>query len=299
VSTQTRRTLAVLAAGAVVALGSVVSGFAPAEAGQTNPANPANQASAAAIQGALDALPPTPDTAWGPAASGGREVLTISTAAPAAGVRRLLAVAARFGDRVLVRRTTRPLTEQVLGGAGITDGQFVCSAGFNVIRNSRMYVLTAGHCTQGLPYWQDLGPSVASNFPGTDFGLVRNDSWDGPGAVDRYDGNVVPITSAGVAAVGEHVCASGHTTGLTCGSVVALNQTVTFSDGTVVHGLIQTNVHTDHGDSGGPLFDGTVGLGTVSGGDGQTDYFQPLAPELATYGVNLAPAMDVSQHAAA
>jgi streptogrisin D len=48
-------------------------------------------------------------------------------------------------------------------------------------------------------------------------------------------------------------------------------------------------VHTDHGDSGGPLFDGETGLGTVSGGDGTTDYFQPLPPILTGYGLDLAP----------
>jgi streptogrisin D len=247
----------------------------------------------AAVEQALEALPATPDTAWGPTADGDHELLTISTAAPADGVRRLLAIAGQFAGQVRVRHTASRLTEQVLGGDAITDGQIVCSAGFNVIKGDQSFLLTAGHCTQGLPYWQDIGPSVASDFPGVDFGLVRDDSWDGPGAVDRYDGSSIPITGVGTAAVGEHVCASGQATGMTCGAVTALNQTVDFDDGNVVHGLIETNVHTDHGDSGGPLFDGAVGLGTVSGGDGQTDYFQPLAPELAAYGVTMAPSSDL------
>jgi streptogrisin D len=245
-------------------------------------------ASLTAVEQALEALPPTPDTAWGPAANGDQEVLTISAAAPAGGVRRLLAIAGQFGRQVRVRRSTGRFTEQVLGGDAISDGQIVCSAGFNVTKDDQTFLLTAGHCTQGLPDWQDIGPSVASSFPGTDFGLVRNDWGDGPGAVNRYDGSVIAITGAGTATLGEHVCASGQTTGVTCGSVTAVNQTVDFDDGNVVRGLIETNVHTDHGDSGGPLYDGAVGLGTVSGGDGQTDYFQPLAPELAAYGVTLA-----------
>jgi hypothetical protein len=70
--------------------------------------------------------------------------------------------------------------------------------------------------------------------------------------------------------------------------VLAVDVTVDYGDGDVVRGLIKTSVHTDHGDSGGPLFHGATGLGTVSGGDGTTDYFQPLAPALAAYGLELA-----------
>jgi S1-C subfamily serine protease len=126
-------------------------------------------------------------------------------------------------------------------------------------------------------------------FPGGDYGVIRNDSAFGLGDVDRYDGTEQPITSAGTAFVGERVCASGEATGLTCGRVTAVDQTVDYGDGNVVHGLIETTVRTDHGDSGGPLFDGSTGLGTVSGGDGTTDYFQPLPPVLAAYGLALAP----------
>lgn len=52
--------------------------------------------------------------------------------------------------------------------------------------------------------------------------------------------------------------------------------------------MIETNVYSDHGDSGGALFDGSTALGTVSGGDSTTDYFQPLTAALNAYGVGLA-----------
>lgn len=243
---------------------------------------------------AVNALPPTPNTAWGIDPGTGRLLLTVSDAAPPSGVARLLAVAGRFGDAVRTRRIEAPLTEQVavdgivLGGDSINDTKIICSAGFNVVRDDVRYLITAGHCTQGLPAWTGVGPSVVSSFPGSDYGLIRDDDALGPGAIDRYDGTTQPITSAGAAAVGEHVCASGQTTQVTCGQVTAVDQTVDYGDGNVVHGLIETNVHTDHGDSGGPLFDGTEGLGTVSGGDGTTDYFQPLPAVLSAYGLALA-----------
>ena len=59
-------------------------------------------------------------------------------------------------------------------------------------------------------------------------------------------------------------------------------------NGEVVYGLIETDVHSDHGDSGGALFDGSTALGTVSGGDSTTDYFQPVTAALNAYGVGLA-----------
>ena len=49
-----------------------------------------------------------------------------------------------------------------------------------------------------------------------------------------------------------------------------------------------TTAHTDHGDSGGPAYDGEKGLGTLSGGDTQTSYFYPLTLELQAYGLSLA-----------
>lgn len=234
----------------------------------------------------LDALPPTPNTAYG-LGPDGRVVLTVSSAAPAAGTARLLDLATRLGDAVTVERTAAPITEQLLGGDKISDGSIVCSAGFTVTRGVQTYVLTAGHCTAGLPAWQGVGPSVSSRFPGTDYGLVRDDAGQAQGGIDLYDGTVQPITAVGKPTVGEKVCASGMATGVTCGAVLAVDQTVDYGNGDVVHGLIKTNVHTDHGDSGGPLYDGSTGLGTVSGGDGTTDYFQPLAPVLAAENLNL------------
>jgi streptogrisin D len=178
-------------------------------------------------------------------------------------------------------------TGQLLDGDQISNGIILCTVGFNVTRDGANYILTAGHCTAGMRRWRGLGPSVAANFPGSDFGLIRNDSYVGAGAIDMYDNTVQPITRVGAATVGERVCASGEATGVTCGKVLAVDQTVDYGDGNIVHGLIETDIHTDHGDSGGPLFDGDVALGTVSGGDGQIDYFQPLAPELAAYGLQL------------
>lgn len=239
----------------------------------------------------LAALPAVPSTAYGVDPVTDQLVVTVGRGAGGPGLARLLGAAGALGDLARVRYTPGPLREHLADGDEISTGEIVCSAGFNVHRGGQDYLVDAGHCTAGLPFWQGVGPSVDSRFPGTDYGLIRNDSGDAPGVVDTYNGGAQPITRAGNAQVGENVCKSGRTTGLTCGTVTALNQTVNYDDGhggvQSVHGLIQTNVVCDHGDSGGPLFDGSTGLGTVSGGDGTTDYFQPLPPALAAYGVAL------------
>jgi streptogrisin D len=248
---------------------------------------------------AVDTLPPTPNTAWGIDPATGRLTVTVSDAASPAGVARLTAVARRFGEAVRVVHTAFRMEEQgllspddgddvLLGGDAMSDGKIICSAGFIVLREGQPYVLTAGHCTAGLPTWQDIGPSVASEFPGTDYGLVRDDEANVAGDVDLYDGTAQPITSVGDAKVGQRVCASGQTTQVTCGQVTAVDETVDYGDGDVVRGLIETNIHTEHGDSGGSLFAGSTGLGVVSGGDGDVDYFQPIAPAMRKYDLELA-----------
>ncbi|HEX4225354.1 MAG TPA: S1 family peptidase [Pseudonocardiaceae bacterium] len=303
-----RRTLtvaAVIVAASALGTAAAVVGFAPSASASSDGSFTAPAATAdlvpapnsgllrytlnqlTAVRQVFNALPPTPNTAWGIDPRSHQVVLTLAEQAPADGTQRLLATAQRYGDMVKVVRVPGAFSEQVLGGDQIRTSDIICSAGFNVTKGDQDYVITAGHCTQGLPNWRGLGPSVSSNFPTTDFGLIRNGSGDAPAAVDRYDGTEQPITSVGTATVGQAVCASGMATGVTCGQVTAIDQTVDYGDGDVVDGLIQTNVHTDHGDSGGPLFAGSVGLGTVSGGDGTTDFFQPLTVTLATLGVNL------------
>jgi streptogrisin D len=283
----------VTALASVLVVAFVVPGRAAA-----GPATP----SAAAALAAVDALPPTPNTAWGIDPATGQLLVTISRAAPVAGAARLAGLTGRFGGVLRVEYTDRPIVEQdlrdplaplasgdrLLGGNEISDGRIICSAGFNVVKDDRSYLLTAGHCTADLTDWQGVGPAVVSVFPESDYGLIRDDSADPQGAVNLYDGTVQPIRSVGTATVGMKVCASGKTTKVTCGKVTAVDQTVDYGDGNVVYGLIRTDVHTDHGDSGGSLFNGSVGLGVVSGGDGTTDYFQPLGAALTAYGLSLA-----------
>ncbi|MBV9844579.1 MAG: S1 family peptidase [Kutzneria sp.] len=234
------------------------------------------------IQQTLNALPITPNSSWAIDVATNQVVVQVSDQTPSTS---LLETAGHYGDAAKIVHTHGSISQQVLDGDGISTDQITCSAGFNAtVGNGQPVILTAGHCTAGLPYWQGIGPSLDTSPSSADYGLIRNDSDDGRGAVDTYNGRSQPITEAGDAYVGERVCKAGERTGLTCGRVTALNVTVNYDNGKVVHGLVETNVHTDHGDSGGPLFDGSVGLGMVSGGDGRSvSYYQPLTDALNAY----------------
>lgn len=175
-----------------------------------------------------------------------------------------------------------------------------CSLGANVRSGSTYYFVTAGHCTNLAGTWYAdsarttvLGSRTGTSFPGDDYGVVRyTGTVAHPSAVYTYPGQVT-LYGAGNAYVGQAVCRSGATTGVRCGSVTGLNQTVNYAEG-AVYGLIRTNICAEPGDSGGPLYVASTGtvLGILSGGSGNctsggTSYYQPIPEILAAYGLTI------------
>lgn len=188
------------------------------------------------------------------------------------------------------------------GGDAIFGGGARCSLGFNVTtQDGTPGFLTAGHCGVAAEQWSEeqdgapVGTVQAATFPGDgDFALVTYDdpATEAPSEVDVGNGQTVPISQAGEAAVGLEVVRMGSTTGLSDGSVTGLNATVNYAEGSV-SGLIQTNVCAEPGDSGGPLFtaDGTA-IGLTSGGSGDCTsggetFFQPVPTALAAVGAEV------------
>jgi streptogrisin B len=181
----------------------------------------------------------------------------------------------------------RPL---VSAGDAIYGGQYRCSLGFNVLKGSTYYFLTAGHCGKVASSWYTdlahrtlIGPTIGYSFPGNDYALVQysNTALAHPGGY-----------TAANAVVGERVTRDGSTSGVHSGTVQALNVTVRYQGGGKVSGMIQTNVCAEPGDSGGPLYDGTKAIGITSGGSGDcttggTTFFQPVTEALSAYGVSI------------
>ncbi|WP_433112064.1 S1 family peptidase [Micromonospora sp. CA-246542] len=240
----------------------------------------------------------TPGTAWGLDPASGRMTVTVDDTVASADLARLRAVADRAG--ALLRREPGTLRPLIAAGQGIYGGGSRCSLGANVRSGSTYYVVTAGHCTATVSTWYAdsaqttvLGTRTGTSYPGNDYGLIRYTGRIAhPSAVYTYPG-LLTINGPGTAYVGQAVCRSGVTTGVRCGTVTALNQTVNYATG-VVYGLIRTNICAEPGDSGGPLYVASTGtiIGILSGGSGNctsggTTYYQPIAEVLAAYGLTL------------
>ncbi|MET7730217.1 S1 family peptidase [Streptomyces sp. NPDC005402] len=254
--------------------------------------------SAASLSGAASAvgLLGIAGTAWAVDERTGTLRVSADSTVADTDLARIRRATGRFTDAAAVERLDGRLRTLVSGGDGIYASAWRCSAGVNVRAGSTYYFVTAGHCTDALPTWYTssamtttIGPTTGTSFPGDDFGVVRyaNPAVPHPGTIGTVD-----VTGTATAYVGQSVCRRGATTGVHCGRVTALNGTVNYADGTVVRGLIQTNICAEPGDSGGPLYAGDKVIGTLSGGSGNcttggTTYYQPIQEVLDAYGLTV------------
>ncbi|MBE8476636.1 S1 family peptidase [Streptomyces justiciae] len=238
-----------------------------------------------------------PGTAWAVDSKTNRVVVTVDSTVSKAEIAKIKRQAGANADALTIKTTPGKFQKLISGGDAIYASSWRCSLGFNVQDNSgNYYFLTAGHCTDGAGTWWSnsshsttLGSTAGSSFPTNDYGIVRytNSSVTKSGAVGSQD-----IASAATPSVGTTVYRRGSTTGTHSGRVTALNATVNYGGGDIVYGMIQTTVCAEPGDSGGPLYGGTVAYGLTSGGSGNcssggTTFFQPVTEALSAYGVHV------------
>jgi streptogrisin B len=279
---------------------AVATGFlaAAAFAAPTAHAKDAHTFSAAQLTKADSAVlkADIPGTAWAVDSKTNRVVVTVDSTVSKAEITKIKRQAGADAGALTIKHTPGKFNKLITGGDAIYGGQYRCSLGFNVHSGSTYYFLTAGHCGQVASTWYSnsshttvLGTNVGYSFPGNDFALVRytNSSISHPSSVGSQS-----ITSAATPSVGTTVYRRGSTTGTHSGRVTALNATVNYGNGDIVYGLIQTTVCAEGGDSGGPLYAGTVAYGLTSGGSGDctsggTTFFQPVTEALSYYGVTL------------
>ncbi|WP_459184316.1 S1 family peptidase [Streptomyces sp.] len=249
---------------------------------------------------ALRAAPRVAGTAWSVDPVSNKVVVLADSTVSAGDWSRMSGVAKEMGGEVRMERTPEAFTTRSAGAEAIFSQEARCSAGFNVTDGSTGFVLTAGHCGPANTAWfrddrgaTAIGATTTSDFPGSDFSLVRyrDDAVDKSDLVNIGGGKAVRITGAADPVVGQQVFRSGSTTGLHSGQVTALDATVNYPEGTVT-GLVQTTVCAEAGDSGGPLFAGSLALGITSGGSGDctnggVTFFQPVTKALAALGVRL------------
>lgn len=160
-----------------------------------------------------------------------------------------------------------------------------CSLGFNATDGSGNPVnITAGHCDPNRPSpgtgtaseayvlaSEGLGPKIGTftktSLDNHDYSLIAPTV----DARHRFENNGVripmsaPLAITGTAdpVVGAPVCKSGVTTGYSCGTVNAVDQTVQVGARSLTNGF-STTICALQGDSGGTIVTGTLALGVSS-----------------------------------
>ncbi|MFC9590808.1 S1 family peptidase [Streptomyces sp. NPDC056944] len=204
---------------------------------------------------------------------------------------------ARAGGPVTVAETTgapRTYAAGTVGGDPYYTGNVRCSIGFSVYGG----FVTAGHCGQAgaaVRGWDGsaMGTFQGSSFPGDDYAYVGIHSgwWTVPVVLGW---GTVPdqlVRGSAEAPVGASICRSGSTTHWHCGTVLAKNETVNYSQG-AVRQMTKTSVCAEGGDSGGSFLSGDQAQGVTSGGwgncsSGGETWFQPVNEILGRYGLTL------------
>ncbi|RJQ81639.1 S1 family peptidase [Amycolatopsis panacis] len=231
----------------------------------------------------LDSLGSVPNAGWGLDIARNQVVVDVYDATPAAERDRLVRTAQQYGDLIRVDKHAGAMSLFIKGGEEITNGKGYCSNGFNVEKDGKKLLLSAGHCEVlgGGGPWNG-GKTVGFKFPDEDNLLAENASGEGPSEV----GDGTKITSFADAVVGEAIKRDGRTSGVTSGKVTKVDYTFEAEGYTVYHEFC-TTAKSAGGDSGGPAYDGGKGLGTLSGGDSSTSCFFPASISVKRYGVSL------------
>lgn len=243
-------------------------------------------------------------------------VVTVTAGAADTRTRALTALARRFGASVRVEQAPagtapRPAEYMVGGYQYVIANGGTCSVGFNTRDGAgRNVVLTAGHCVKQAGTMSRngyaIGTTRTADYPGNDYGTFWNaypSYWQPTTSVSKYNGTFVTVRGQWDAPpVGATVCKSGRTTGYTCGTITALNQTVVYTGGYTLYGLVRHNACVQGGDSGGAnISAGAYALGVTSGasttisgglclskaGGQNVSWYQPVGEALAANGLRL------------
>ncbi|MFG2502913.1 S1 family peptidase [Streptomyces sp. NPDC048441] len=181
-----------------------------------------------------------------------------------------------------------------VGGDPFYTGNVRCSIGFSVHGG----FVTAGHCGQagaGVRGWDNsnIGSFQGSSFPDNDYAYVSvgNGWWTVPVVLGWGTVSDQLVRGSAEAPVGASICRSGSTTHWHCGTVLAKNETVNYSQG-AVHQMTKTSVCAEPGDSGGSFISGDQAQGVTSGGwgncgSGGETWHQPINEILSRYGLTL------------
>ncbi|MFJ4878300.1 S1 family peptidase [Streptomyces sp. NPDC088745] len=211
-------------------------------------------------------------------------------------VERFLAQARDAGPLTVRATDHEPTTfaAGTVGGDPYYTGNVRCSIGFSVHGG----FVTAGHCGgagQAVNGWDRsyIGNFRGSSFPGNDYAWVNVGSgwWTVPVVLGWGTVSDQLVRGSAEAPVGASICRSGSTSHWHCGTVLAKNETVNYSQG-AVHQMTKTSACAEPGDSGGSFISGDQAQGVTSGGwgncgSGGETWHQPVNEILNRYGLTL------------
>ncbi|WP_327350619.1 S1 family peptidase [Streptomyces sp. NBC_01304] len=211
-------------------------------------------------------------------------------------VRRFLARARNAAPLTVRTVDHKPTTlaAGTVGGDPYYTGNVRCSIGFSVHGG----FVTAGHCGgagQSVSGWDGsyIGNFQGSSFPDNDYAWVNVGSgwWTVPVVLGWGTVSDQLVRGSAEAPIGASICRSGSTSHWHCGTVLAKNETVNYSQG-AVHQMTKTNACAEPGDSGGSFISGDQAQGVTSGGwgncsSGGETWYQPVNEILNRYGLTL------------
>ncbi|MEE1930774.1 S1 family peptidase [Streptomyces sp. TRM 70351] len=240
---------------------------------------------------ALPLLPLRPARWWRPvrgllAAVAGALALLLAVSAPpaaagtsGAGAERAAAPLPLYGGDMLYSRSGR------------------CLLSFNAYRGRAQHGIIPADCGPvGTQWYRDSAlttPVGATSHTSRVYAVISyGDGVDARPAV-RQGTRIIGLTGMRTPVLGQSICHTSVVSGLTCGTVTGLNQTVVFPGG-VITGLIRATTCAHPIDMGAPALVGSQAVGFLLGGSGNcptggTSFYQPLAPVLATFGLTLLP----------
>ncbi|MDR6227285.1 S1 family peptidase [Desmospora profundinema] len=207
----------------------------------------------------------------------------------------------RFGSSVLkvvegdfadpARTTWRGYLE---AGLQIQSSSGICTSNIAARSGSNYYLISAAHCggigtafTQG---GQSIGSVALRNYGNNaDVLAIRIPASYATNWLyinSTRQGSITSVQSTSGDRVGEAVCKSGRTTGVTCGQITSTNYTTRFSDGAVHYRQRQATFYAQPGDSGGPVYYGSQSKGIVSAIDSRGySYYSHIGYGLSELGL--------------
>ena len=156
-----------------------------------------------------------------------------------------------------------PQREATIEGGRRLVGTDICTSGFTIINTSTKarYISTSGHCPGTLSYnsmnlpvqgqrWETKYDFQWHSTPG--FTTPTNTIYEGLPELHR----IISTWPHSLMERGDYICKYGVITGFNCGRIISLNYNALGSGGFVEVDNVNGGNLSDHGDSGGPWFEG-------------------------------------------